>query len=203
MLIKRLATLGLVAVLGAASFGAQAQDEFLTEQELQRAFERAVESFGRTPSAVPDAQPTLPEDTTAETTDNDEPAAVTTSPAGDADVKIGIKNRRPFGKRDGVPLEYVALNELRVSIDVENVPLENVVKMIVEQAEASTGPWGVKWRLADDNRKLMNERVNLTAETNFEEFMTYMVDRINNMTGVRLFVRVFDDARLILITDTY
>jgi hypothetical protein len=181
--------------------------ETLTEEQLRRAYERAMQNFGR--ADAPAQEPTAPTQPAQQQPDapqqqpqQDAAAEQPARPGGE--VRIGVPDRRPaVGKVADVPLEPIALHDLRISIDVENIPLEDVMRMIVEQAESSTGRWGVRWRLKDENRSLINERVNLTAETHFGQFVSYMVDHINNLTGTRLFVRVFDDARLIIITDTY
>ncbi|MBI1364068.1 MAG: hypothetical protein GC134_08790 [Proteobacteria bacterium] len=199
---------GLCTVLLAVPFAASAED-FLSEEQLQRAYEQAMERFskGGAAVAVPEAAQHTDGPDTAKDNKPDAQHASDDDKAQEhrttGEVKIGLRDRSPFHKGSGMPLEYVSLPDLRVSINVENVPLEDVMKMILDQAQESTGPWSVKWRLSEDNKGIMNERVNLTAETTFDQFMTYLVDRVNNMTGTRLFVRLFDEARIILITDTY
>ena len=74
---------------------------------------------------------------------------------------------------------------------------------VVRQVVPYTGKWEVRWRLSPDNHFIVNERVNLTAETTFGEFVEFLTDRVNNMTGVQMFVKVFNSSRLIVISDTY
>ena len=66
-----------------------------------------------------------------------------------------------------------------------------------------SGPWTVKWRLKPENMDLMDERVNLTAESSFGEFVNLLSEPIRNMTGVQLYVNVFQGARMVLVTDTF
>lgn len=99
--------------------------------------------------------------------------------------------------------DVLRLEDAPVALDVENRTLKDVLDVIMNQARPHTGMWDVKWRLSAENKYLMKEQVNLTAETNFGEFVEFLVDRINNMTGVKLFVTVFNQSRIIVISDTY
>ena len=97
----------------------------------------------------------------------------------------------------------VALEDVRLVLDVNEASLRQVMLEIVQQMTAYTGPWTVKWRLKPENMSLLDERVNLTVESNFGEFCNLLTERVKNMTGVQLFVTAFTGARVILITDTY
>lgn len=99
--------------------------------------------------------------------------------------------------------EYAPIEDIVVAVNLENKTLEQIVAHIVEQARDDAGDWDVKWRVSAENNYILNERVNLIAETNLSEFMSYLVDRVNNMTGIQLFVTVFDKSRIIVISDTY
>lgn len=90
-----------------------------------------------------------------------------------------------------------------VQINIENQTLENVVDRVVDSARETSGNWQVKWRLSPENNYIREERVNITAETDLNGFMKFLADRVNNMTGVQLFVTVFDKAHIIVISDTY
>ncbi|MFT7143994.1 MAG: hypothetical protein ACI9TY_001384 [Alphaproteobacteria bacterium] len=103
----------------------------------------------------------------------------------------------------GFGTEYQSIEDIDVSINIENETIENVVKRIIEGSREKSGKWIVKWRVSSESSYVLSERVNLTAETNLSNFMSYLVDRVNNMTGVKLFVTVFDKSRIILISDTY
>ncbi len=99
--------------------------------------------------------------------------------------------------------QNVALEDIRVVLDVNNVTLREVMTQIVEQAASYTGPWTVKWRLGRDNMSLLDEKVNLTAEADFGDFCNLLVERVKNMTGAQLYVTAFAATRVLLVTDTY
>ena len=190
----------LAAVTGAfvaISFNAAAQNnDTLTEEQLMRAFENAYQNFGTTSTAEPGTEQQKPDQQT--------PDATTQQTPRDQGPDVSIISRRAELFREDTPTTaYLPLEEVRIAIDIENLPLEEVVTRIISEAEEKTGPWNVKWRLGEENDYLMNERVNITAETDMGQFMSYLVDRVNNLTGVQLFVRVFDASRIILISDTY
>lgn len=99
--------------------------------------------------------------------------------------------------------DKVALEDIKLVLDVEDVTLREVVGRIVSQAAKYTGPWTVKWRLKPENMALLEERVNLTAEAPFGQFCALLTERVKNMSGTQLYVTAFKGAREILITDTY
>jgi hypothetical protein len=96
-----------------------------------------------------------------------------------------------------------SIENIRVVMDVENTSLREIVNDVVKQAARFTGPWQVKWRLKPEDQSVMDERVNLTAEAPFGEFVNLLTERVKNMTGVQLFVTTFNEARIIMVADTY
>lgn len=98
---------------------------------------------------------------------------------------------------------YVPLGDIRLAVDMSNQTLLQIIDEIVAQASVHTGAWHVKWRLRKEHEFLLNEKVNLTAESSFREFIDHLVDRVNNMTGIHLFVTIFETSRVIVISDTY
>ncbi len=102
----------------------------------------------------------------------------------------------------GLP-RNVALEDIRIVMDVDNVTLREVMQRIVQQAAAYSGPWTVKWRLRPENMQLLEERVNLTAEADFGEFTSLLAERVKNMTGTQLYVTAFAGSRVLLVADTY
>jgi putative SOS response-associated peptidase YedK len=99
--------------------------------------------------------------------------------------------------------QNIALENIRIVMDVDNVTLREVMQKIVQQAAAYTGPWTVKWRLRPENMDLMTERVNLTTEANFGDFCSLLTERVKNMTGTQLFVTAFASSRVLLVADTF
>lgn len=102
----------------------------------------------------------------------------------------------------GLP-RNIALEDIRIVMDVDNVSLREVMQKIVQQAAAYSGPWTVKWRLKPENMNLLEERVNLTAEADFGEFTSLLAERVKNMTGTQLYVTAFGGSRVLLVADTY
>lgn len=101
------------------------------------------------------------------------------------------------------PPANVNIEAVNIVVDVENTTLANIMQAIVEQAAAHTGPWTVKWRLKPENAAIADERVNLTAEAPFGQFVDLLTERVRNMTGTNLFVTSFPQARIIMVSDTY
>ncbi|MEC9291459.1 MAG: hypothetical protein VX730_03570 [Pseudomonadota bacterium] len=122
-------------------------------------------------------------------------------PSEDVDVMLVPETAKAFHERELT--SYKDLGDIRVAVNIENATLEQIMEDIVSQAEQKTGPWDIAWRLKNENRYLLDDKVNITAESNFDEFVGYMVDRVNNMSGVQLFVKVFNMSRVIVISDTY
>lgn len=99
--------------------------------------------------------------------------------------------------------ENLSIEDVDLVIDVEDMSLRDVINRVVSQAAERTGMWTVKWRLKPENRNLPDERVNLTAESKFGEFVDLLAERVRNMSGTQLYMTAYNDARVILITDTY
>lgn len=123
---------------------------------------------------------------------------------GTSSEKAGdVEDVVPTDRVSGKGNDKVALEDIKLVLDVEDVTLREVVTRIVAQAAKYTGPWTVKWRLKPENMDLMDERVNLTVEAPFGEFCKLLTERVKNMTGTQLYVTAFKGAREILVTDTY
>lgn len=118
------------------------------------------------------------------------------------DVKIISEDAEIFhaGAHAGANVD---LSHVRLAVDMEDVTVKELIDNVVDQAERLTGPWAVKWRLKPENHYLVRERVNLVAEAEFGDFVRLLSERIKNMSGVELFVTVFQASRVIIIADTY
>jgi hypothetical protein len=175
----------------AFSFGAISQ-ELLSDEDIQKAYEAAAKSYQQDHPAKPIyVAPTA------------EPLLTKPNMLNDSqDVAMISKEAEVFHYSHDAA-DYLPLEGIRIAVDVENRSLKEVVNEIVTYAENKSGPWKVKWRLRPENKHILDSRVNLTAETTFEEFMNHLIDRINNMTGVQLGVNVFDMSRIIVISDSY
>ena len=126
--------------------------------------------------------------------------------SGGPDVKPGDVVQKPEGAQDlvaGGKPQNIALENIRIVLDVDNISLREMMTKIVTQAAAYTGPWTVKWRMRPENMDLLDDRVNLTAEANFGEFCNLLTERVKNMSGVQLFITAFPSSRVLMIADTY
>jgi spore coat polysaccharide biosynthesis protein SpsF (cytidylyltransferase family) len=198
MLNKNLFMCAVVA--GFAVSSNVSAEEVLSDEALRKAYEKAAEAYAEEHPAKPvytapveDEISTEPNEATLE-----KPKMLDES----QDVAMISPEAEMFHNFHRAA-DYLPLNNIRIAVDVENRALKEVVSDIVAYAEEKSGPWKVKWRMSPENRHILNSRVNLTAETTFEDFMDHLVDRINNMTGVRLSVNVFDMSRIIVISDSY
>lgn len=152
-----------------------------TEQDAARQYEQARESFKAMAAGTP-----LPEGVME----------------GEYQVSVFSDATKQFhpGSDD---VKNVALGHIHVTVDVEDVTLRDVVNEIVGQAAQHSGAWTVKWRLKPENAAIPDEKVNLTAESNFDDFVARLTERVRNMTGVGLYVTAYEGARVILITDSF
>lgn len=112
----------------------------------------------------------------------------------DEQTYFSQKNTRTHG----APLEGI-----RLVLDMQNVTIRQALDHILADAAPQTGPWTVRWQLAEDNRYLLNEPMNITAETTLDEFLAFMTEKVVNMSGVKLNAKVFNMGRVIVISDTY
>lgn len=170
-----------------------AQNRALSEDEALKNFKEAAKYYRN----LDEGALSEPK-TTNETTANTKPEAVAVSAPVNDDIDQKEINAHVYKKKK----EYAPIENVAVFLNAENKTLEEIVFGIVKGAKSEAGEWNVRWRVTPENSYILSERVNLTAETTLSHFMSYLVDRINNMTGIQLFVTVFDKSRIIVISDT-
>lgn len=177
-------TLAMCLLVPVASYSQEDSStpaEVLTEEQMRRAYERAYQNFGAVVRGEVNQQDL---------------------PAVEQEVNIlPDQAQRIYDVREYN--DYLPLENLKINVGFNNTPIRDVLVQVMEQAAPAVGPWKVDWRLKEANRRILDERVKLNAETNFEDFIAYFTDRINNMTGVELFVSVFKNARTIVISDSF
>lgn len=104
-----------------------------------------------------------------------------------------------FGSgQSNLPLEKVSLRLL-----YEDKTLTDIMLDVERLVRAQAGPWRFAWRLKDENKPLLSQRVSLNAESTFDVFLSNFIDKINNLTGTRLFVKVFNASQVIVISDSF
>lgn len=179
-----------------------AQNEGISAQEMEKIYEKASEDFQgnkvHNPVDVLDAPSTVGEKNIVDVDlGQDESSEFARS-----DVEI-IPDTATFATISEPEGGYIPLGNITMTVNIENESVRQVVDTVVRMASEKAGPWQVKWRLRRQNDFLLSEKVNITAETTFEQFLEYLVDRINNLTGIQLFVTRFDGSRILIISDTY
>ena len=114
-----------------------------------------------------------------------------------------LPDEQKYFEMKGDATRYEPLETIRLALDMQNVTIKQAVDQILAQSASKTGPWQVRWQLAEENRYLLSELVNITAETTFDEFLAYLAEKVVNMSGVKLNTKVFNIGRVIVISDTY
>jgi len=97
---------------------------------------------------------------------------------------------------------FILLKERPVLIDMQNATLKQIVQEALNQVTHGER-WTIRWRLKDENKYLLAERINLTAEVSFDSFVGNMLETITNTSGIRLSTKVFNQNRIIIITDSF
>ena len=97
----------------------------------------------------------------------------------------------------------VALPDVKLRLAYQNMTIEEIMQEVVKEVNRQSGSWKLQWRLTEQNRKLIEQKVNINAESKFDEFLAHLIAKVNNLTGVRLFVKVFEVSRIIIIADTF
>ena len=178
--------------------------EYLSEDELQRAYERALSNFGQQTVPVETPEATTPE--------NPNPSQVPgqVPQVGQNTDTPGVNLPTNYPQNNAIPVATsnagtatTPIGKVRLNVNLENMPLERVMENVIQTVSSKSGQWNIRWRLKNENERLRTERVNINAETDFETFMAYLMERINNTTGVQLYVKVFEGSRLIIIADNY
>ena len=198
--------------------------QYLSVDQLKRMFDKAYQNFrygegasdAPTPADDLTAAPAHPDAASPSRGDTQPAATPATTTAAPTAKKPETMEDMGFGDVNLIPAQaehfhtteeedhtYLPLAEVRLNVSMENTTVREVVAQVLRMAEPRTGPWQVKWLLKDDDRYLLNERINLTAETDFGSFMAHLVDKINNLTGIQLTVKVFDVSRVLVISDSY
>jgi hypothetical protein len=183
-----------------------ANAQTITNEELQSRFNKAFSVFNKNAetsnektnsnsqqsiSLEQDSDKNIVKQTTNEVTSQTLPVEVKklTLPSMPNDTNVNAKN-------------FIMLEEREVLIDMQNTTLNEIVQEALNQVSAGE-KWTIRWRLKDENKYLLRERINLTAEVSFDSFMGNMLETITNITGIRLSTKVFNKNRIIIITDSF
>ena len=108
----------------------------------------------------------------------------------------GTSLMRPRNRAD-----WMDIRQYKVVVHEDDQTLENLFSKVLKRAEPFAGPWQVRWKVSDQNREVLTEKFSLDAETNFEEFVSYLAQYVVNDRGVKLTFSLFDNERIIVISD--
>ncbi len=97
--------------------------------------------------------------------------------------------------------DWMDIRKYKVVVHEDNQTLEELVAKVLKHAEPFTGPWQVRWKVSEQNREILREKFSLDAETNFEEFASYLAQYVVNDRGVKLTFSLFDNERIIVVSD--
>lgn len=178
------------------------QPSYLSNDQLKSMYEKAYHEYNHSLVGGP-VSGTLPAAKDDDSTVGNTAAGATDNSPIDLDAATKQSDVPAAPNKNGKHLDYAPLNAVPLTVSYDNLPISQVMQDVVKKISTTAGPWKLDWRLKEEDRYIRDTRVNLTAETNFGQFMSYLVDHINNMSGVHLFVQVFEKSRIIIITDTY
>jgi hypothetical protein len=119
----------------------------------------------------------------------------------------GMDNVPDF-KRDGYRKRYnndenalAPLESLNVVLREEDKSLEDIFKVALKNIEPKAGTWRVAWELSVDNMGIPLEEWSVVAEARFDEFLAYVVGKVQETHGVQLKFERFDQNKLFVISD--
>lgn len=185
--------------------------EALSEAELEQMFSDARQKLMRmtpqksTDAAGPDESGIISDGSSGEEADRRPSQRVSNGRANDRATDRTEAEPAPrqttTARQSGA--DSVPLGKVNLRIAYQNMTIENIMQKVAEEIKRQSGDWEVQWRLQEENRDLIEQRVNINAESSFNEFLSHLTAKINNLTGVRLFVKVFEVSRIIIIADTF
>ena len=97
--------------------------------------------------------------------------------------------------------DWMDIRQYKVVVHEDDQTLDQLLGKILKHAEPFTGPWQVRWKISEPNKDVVTEKFSLDAEAPFEEFVSYLAQYIVNDRGVKLSFSLFDNERIIVISD--
>lgn len=94
-----------------------------------------------------------------------------------------------------------SLQTAKITLHEENTPLGDIFTHILKDVEPYLGEWQISWQLSPQNLNLKNEKWTVAAETSFNDFVSYVVQKVQQAHGVRLKFQVFGDNHLIVVSE--
>lgn len=97
--------------------------------------------------------------------------------------------------------DWMDLRQYKVVVHEDDQTLEELLGKVLKRSEPFTGPWQIRWKISEANKDVMKEKFSLDAETTFEEFVSYLAQYMVNDRGVKLSFSLFDNERIIVVSD--
>lgn len=97
--------------------------------------------------------------------------------------------------------DVATLEAAQLTLHERDRPLKEIIGAILTDLEPQVGKWELQWELDAENLKIPDERWTVAAESTFNEFLRYVVEKVYDLHGVKLSFKVFDRTRLIVVTD--
>lgn len=97
--------------------------------------------------------------------------------------------------------DWMDIRQYKVVVHEDDQTLEELLSKVLNRAEPFTGPWHIRWKISEQNKQVLEEKFSLDAETTFEEFVSYLAQYVVNDRGVKLSFSLFDNERIIVVSD--
>lgn len=95
----------------------------------------------------------------------------------------------------------VGLEQMPVTIHAEDKTLKNIFDNIFASLAPQIGEWKVAWELSPENMPLTEDTWTIAAEARFDEFLSYVENKIAEDRGIKLAFQRFDRNKLFVISD--
>jgi hypothetical protein len=89
-----------------------------------------------------------------------------------------------------------------VVLHAKDVPLTELVNQILSQAKPQAGAWTADWQLSGKHQYILQEKWSLTAEAPVAEVFKQLAADVQATHNITLEFNQFQQARLVVITDT-
>jgi|GEM_PF-1997588 len=100
------------------------------------------------------------------------------------------------------PVISMALEDVPITINVKDKPLNAIMADIFQNIRTVAGPWKIDWQLSGKAKYILEETWSLTAEVRFNDLMAHIQQKVATENNIILGFKRFDNSRLFVITDS-
>ncbi len=97
--------------------------------------------------------------------------------------------------------DWIPIEDARIVVHTDKLPLQDLVKLVMRQVAAQSGPWDLKFKLSRDSEDVLFEPFSLNTETTFGEFVNAVSEYLMNYRGIDLKFHLFKQTRVLVVTD--